>query len=330
MRKNQEGEKKEMSLPFIKNKKARKAWDFFESLIVAFILAMILRQFVIASYKIPTGSMENTLLVGDFLLGTKFNWGAPIPFSYHKFPALSEVQRNDIVIFRSPQPPYLEYIKRCVAMPGDVVEIRDKRLYIDGVFQPLPPGGQNSDFSFYEIRDNFGPVVVPVVGDTMRADSQDFLMFVFFQNLFKQENPRSNIVVERYFVVDSIKSKTYNFRTMNNKEVRIEQFDFDTLQWTLASSLINLIRRDSGDSTAHIHQVMFVDGERVDEFVVESDVYFVLGDNRDASQDSRFWGFVSQRKVLARPLLIYFSKDDGVVGSFLSRIRFERLGTLIR
>jgi signal peptidase I len=148
-----------------------------ESLIIALIMALIIKTSIVEAYKIPSGSMENTLLVGDFLLANKFIYGMklPIPFTDIKLPALENPKPGDIIIFKYPNDQTINYIKRCVAVEGQTVEIKNKQLYVDGKPIPLPPEGKftdrriapyNQDISKnltwgYGIRDNMPPRVVP-------------------------------------------------------------------------------------------------------------------------------------------------------------------------
>lgn len=157
----------------IKNRSARR--EYIEAIIVALIIAVILRTFVVQAYHIPTESMENTLLVGDYLLVDKF--------SYH----FREPEPGDIIVFQYPLNPNKDYVKRCVAIEGQVVEMRDKVLYVDGeertdvstatYIDPkiLPASLSN--------RDNFAPIRVPpgqvfVLGDN-RDNSRDSRVWGF-------------------------------------------------------------------------------------------------------------------------------------------------------
>lgn len=161
-------------------------WDNFKQIGIAVILAIIIKTSIVEAYKIPSQSMEDTLLVGDFLLANKFGYGARIPLADWRLPALSTPEPNDIVIFIWPKDGVTKYIKRCVAVPGDTVEIKDKTLYVnseefkmpdhgkfidttaDGevIIQPRRPGGLDS-------RDNFGPFVVPERCYFMMGDNRD-------------------------------------------------------------------------------------------------------------------------------------------------------------
>jgi len=176
-----------------KNKKHRQwyeqAGEMVESLGIALIMALIIKTSIVEAYKIPSGSMENTLLVGDFLLANKFIYGMklPIPFVDIKLPTIEDPKPGDIIIFKYPKDPSINYIKRCVAVGGQTVEIKNKQLYVDGKPIPLPPEGKFTDRRIvpYQtgaslgigIRDNMPPKVVPdgylfVMGDN-RDNSAD-------------------------------------------------------------------------------------------------------------------------------------------------------------
>jgi signal peptidase I len=155
-------------------------WENFKQIAIAVLLAVIIKTSIVEAYKIPSQSMEDTLLVGDFLLANKFVYGARVPFVDWRLPAIDEPEPGDIVIFVFPRDGVTKYIKRCVAAGGDTVEIRNKQLFINGErFQdpnyakfiekrvvPRGPGGSDS-------RDNFGPYVVPPRHYFMMGDNRD-------------------------------------------------------------------------------------------------------------------------------------------------------------
>lgn len=208
--------------------------EWAKSILVAFILFLFIRAFFVQAFKIPTGSMENTLLVGDFLLVNKLIYGPKIPFTDTRLPAIREPERGDIVVFKYPLDQDLDFVKRCVALPGDTVEMRNKALIVNG------KKVEESYVHFMSKR------VVP-------------------------GNPH------------------------NEKRNPIESPRFP-------------LPRDNFGA-----------------FVVPEGKYFVLGDNRDNSSDSRVWGFVDRDLVIGTPLFIYFSWDRE---TFLPR--FGRLGKFVR
>ncbi len=155
------------------------AREYLEVILVAVGLALFLRTFVVQAFRIPSASMEDTLLVGDFLLANKFIYGAKIPFINWRLPALQEPESGDIIIFQYPLDPGRDFIKRCVAGPGQTVEIQNKVLYVDGkrTVDPLRSKYTNPTIrpkqSPEGIRDNFGPVEVPPDHFFMMGDNRD-------------------------------------------------------------------------------------------------------------------------------------------------------------
>lgn len=152
-------------------------WEYAKSLGIAFLLAIVIKTSIVEAYKIPSGSMEDTLLVGDFLLANKFVFGSRIPLLDYRLPALRDPEPGDVVIFKFPDDPSINYIKRCIAKGGQTVEIRNKRVYVDGVVVPLPLTGK---FAFGDVepptscsRNGYGPVKVPEGEYFMLGDNRD-------------------------------------------------------------------------------------------------------------------------------------------------------------
>jgi signal peptidase I len=158
-------------------KKKSVLWEWVESILIAFVLAMVIRTFVIQAFKIPTGSMRMTLIEGDAILVNKFIYGAKIPFTDLRLPALRQPKRGDVVVFIFPQDPKKDFIKRLVGVEGDTVEIINGTIYIND--KPVVEQGFNGNY--YYNRGEFGEVgkkiTVPegsffVMGDNS-ASSQD-------------------------------------------------------------------------------------------------------------------------------------------------------------
>ncbi len=208
-------------------RKKSKLRQHVESIAFTILLALLLRSFVVQAFRIPSGSMEDTLLVGDFLLANKFLYGPTIPFTPIRLPGIRKPKPGDVIIFRFPRNPHKDFIKRVIAVEGQVVEIRNKRVYVDGKEVPPPPKAKFLDPNILprEIspRDNFGPVRVP------------------------------------------------------------------------------------------------------------KDCLFVMGDNRDNSLDSRYWGFVPLKNVKAKAMIIYFSWNGRApLWDIPHKIRWWRIGKIIR
>ncbi|MCJ7507261.1 MAG: signal peptidase I [candidate division Zixibacteria bacterium] len=147
--------------------------EYLESFIIALILALFIKYSIVEAYKIPSGSMEDTLLVGDFLLANKFIYGSRLPIIGVRLPALAQPKSGDIIIFKYPLNPKVNYIKRCVAIEGQVVEMRDKVLYVDGKRVQDPPEGKHEDLDILEGRDNFAPIRIPKGYIFMMGDNRD-------------------------------------------------------------------------------------------------------------------------------------------------------------
>ncbi len=153
-------------------------WEYGKSLGIALILAWVIKTSVVEAYKIPSSSMEDTLLVGDFLLANKFLYGARLPLIDVRLPELRDPKPGDIVIFKYPKDPSVNYIKRCIAVGGQKVEIRDKIVYVDNEIVRLPENGKFTSGnrvlqSSQSPRDNFGPYVVPENHYFMLGDNRD-------------------------------------------------------------------------------------------------------------------------------------------------------------
>ncbi|MBN2141042.1 MAG: signal peptidase I [Desulfovibrionaceae bacterium] len=211
--------------------------EYAEALFIALLLALFIRTFIVQAFKIPSGSMLETLLIGDHLLVNKFGYGVRAPFTDKIVIPVGEPKRGDIVVFEYPEDPSKDFIKRVVAVPGDSVEIRAKQVFLNNQLLNEP---------FIRHTD---PHVYP------RPDCL----------------PEVNADPDRYF--DGI---NHNFKRDNMPLTRVPE------------------------------------GK-----------YFVMGDNRDESHDSRFWGFVDRGAILGKALIIYWSWEG------LTDIRWERIGKLV-
>jgi len=157
--------------------------EYVEAIVLAVLLTVVIRGLVVQAFRIPTGSMENTLLVGDFLFVNKLVYGSEIDIGaaghrlvYYRFPAIRQPQHGDVIVFRYPDDPSRDFIKRCVAVEGQTVEIRDKILYVNDQAQVEPYAIHSDDKVLpkeISARDNFGPTVVPKGHIFMMGDNRD-------------------------------------------------------------------------------------------------------------------------------------------------------------
>ncbi len=177
------------------NEKARQkslVREYGEAIIIAVLLALFIRAFVVQAFKIPSGSMKPTLLVGDHILVNKFIYGVKVPILNKELLHIKDPKRFDIVVFQYPVDPSKDFIKRVIGLPGDTVQVKDKKVYVND--KPLDePWAVHSDPKVLPAsvspRDNMGPIVVPpnnlfVMGDN-RDESYDsrFWKFVEFDDL---------------------------------------------------------------------------------------------------------------------------------------------------
>lgn len=158
--------------------------EYFESIVIAVILALFIRTWVVQAFKIPTGSMENNLLIGDHLLVNKFVFSPTAVAAARAILPVSTVRRGDVVVFKYPEDPERDFIKRIVGLPGETLEVRNKVVHIDGrpLQEPyvhfLQPAGRGAhEVTSYDVRENYGPVTIPAghyfaMGDN-RDNSQD-------------------------------------------------------------------------------------------------------------------------------------------------------------
>jgi len=294
-----------------KEKQARKSRksSAFRGLLHIIVSVLILRATVIEAYNVPTGSMETTIRIGDFILGNKFIYGIRTPdwigipwtnigFSvpYYRLPGFEEPKTGDVVIFRYPNDrwpasqigpldPSLNYIKRCIAGPGQTLNIVEKDVFVDNVMFPLPENGRASKLNLYDEdyqermifppgmgnRDNFGPLRIPAAGDTL---------------MFTKDN--MNLAV-------------------------------------------NVISLEGHDVRSGIAGQLKIDGISADHYVCEQNHYFMMGDNRDNSHDSRYWGLVPESNIIGEALLTYLSWEQTEPNLLkrIFKIRPERMFRLI-
>jgi signal peptidase I len=199
------------------------AREYFESICVAVILALFVRTFVVQAFKIPTGSMENNLLIGDHLLVNKFVFAPTATALEDMLLPIDPIERGDIIVFKYPEDPERDFIKRVIGLPGETLELRNKKVFINGVMLDEPyvqylfePSDEEPAFDF-DVRVTYGPVTVP-------------------------------------------------------------------------------------------------DGQ-----------YFMMGDNRDNSQDSRYWGFMPGEYIKGKALFVYFSLSDEPGSNLFNGVRWSRL-----
>ncbi|MAT39415.1 MAG: signal peptidase I [Ectothiorhodospiraceae bacterium] len=278
--------------------KRKKVKDFIRVLAIAFFIAIFLKVFLVEAYRIPTSSMENTLVVGDYLFVNKFIYGVHTPRSIpltsirlphtQILPGLSQPERGDVIVFEYPgsspaleTPDVLHYIKRCIGLPGDTVELAGKRVFVNGYRQSEP---SQATFDTYTMNQSDVEQGVFPAGRTYNRDWWGPMVV-----------PYEGMVVEL---------------SLENLE-----------EWRLFIEREGHTIRFTSDAQIEI------DGDVQSTYTVEDDYYFVLGDNRDNSDDSRYWGFVPEDHIIGEALFIYWSWDleeQIRTGSFFPDVRWGR------
>ena len=276
---------------------------FIEIALFAVASALFIKTFVIEAFRIPTGSMEKTLLAGDFLLVNKLVYGASspkyIPFTniqipYFTLPSLAEPKNNDVIVFEFPDKLYeakslenANYIKRCIGVPGDTLKIINKRVFINNKLFPLPENGiinyeDVTPSGYYNQRifpkssgwneDNYGPIFIPGKDSTIRITLSNITQW---EDLINSEFEDTVVTIkEDQIYINNLPEKFYTFK---------------------------------------------------------KDYFFVMGDNRDDSFDSRFWGYVPRDKIIGEAILIYWSWDSSVeVSGIFNTLSPLRLGRIFQ
>jgi signal peptidase I len=304
----------------------------------ALIMALIFIIYIIQAFKIPSGSMEDSLLVGDFLLGLKFLYGAPVlPYSYKKFPAITSPKPGDVVIFTYPGADKKDYIKRCVAGPGQTVETHGERLLIDGKEFVLPPRGKFIRNGELDKRiSEYKPLRIPAKGDVIRPADCELREFLFLKSLIHQENPSDSVRVDFQLYIDGKFSNDQPIpliNPINQQETTIPFNDlpWSTDDWTRVDNDLSFIKSLFPAHAVEIKRLLQLDGKPVNSYTVKHDNYFMMGDNRDNSLDSRYWGYLDRNFVKAKAFILYFSLDKDIPWWELPlKIRWNRIGKLIR
>lgn len=215
--------------------------DYSRSFFPVLLIVFLLRSFLFEPFRIPTGSLEPTLLVGDFILVNKYDYGIRLPVVHQTIKATGTPQRGDIMVFRYPPNPSVDYIKRVIGLPGDKISYINKELFIND-----------------------------------------------------QKIPQSLITTE------SVKDEVNEVMNVEKKQEDLLGIKHDIYINPLSRSL-------------DYHDI-----------VVPKGMYFVMGDNRDASADSRYWGFVDDKDIVGKAVMVWMSWDSDKIG-----IRWRRIGQSI-
>lgn len=257
--------------------------EYAESLVFALILALIMRQFVVQAFKIPSGSMEETLLVGDHILVNKF---------LYRF---NDPKRFDIIVFQYPWDNERDFIKRVIALPGDRVEIMPQQISVNG--QSLDDTRYTHyDSASYRYK-HFGPITVPKKGDIVEI-RKDNRLYLNNEPITMPTNPCGR------------------------------QGLFDPLDGEWKSGFAVFYARLFPQEEKDGRKKEVTLEQPIGPITVDDDYYFTLGDHRDNSKDSRYWGFVKRDRIKGKAFFIYWSWNRQ--GPALEAVRWNRLGKLLQ
>ena len=155
--------------------------EYFESIVIAVILALFIRTFVVQAFKIPTGSMENNLLIGDHLLVNKMVFAPTASAIERALTPVDDIKRGEVLVFKYPEEPDRDFIKRVIGLPGETLEVREKKVYINGKaldepyvhFLAPPSTSEYNEITSFDVRERYGPVTVPADQYFMMGDNRD-------------------------------------------------------------------------------------------------------------------------------------------------------------
>lgn len=296
--------------------------DWIKALFYALITVLVIKAFLIDVYTIPTSSMEKTLLPGDLIFVNKLSYGIRIPFINYRLPKISEVKHGDVVVFNYPMDDNTVlsnkslYIKRCVAVPGDTFQMKNKLIFVNGVQQKDLDQNQFNYNVVTNIEINqdtllkYGITEGGKVGNlnewqlTMTLDSKKRLEDLNYITSIKEIQVASNSFADYIFPYH----KFYQWNIDYFGELIIPKKGVTV---RLNANNIHLYKRIIETYEKNKFQesdgTILINEEEVTSYTFKMDYYFMMGDNRHNSSDSRFWGFVPENHIVGKAQNILFS-----------------------
>lgn len=395
----------------------------FASIVFAIVAATLIRAYTFEAFTIPTPSMEKSMMVGDFLFVSKLQYGSRLPmtpfslplmhnkvpftnikaftdvvkFPYLRLPKISEVERFDPVVFNYPMEDEYpvdkreHYVKRCVALPGDTLQIKDGQVIVNGAFADLPPRTirqfqyfvrTKGRLSANGLKESFDINIDPEAGDIIAlrnfdgdytdasgqpfsirtnvpqgkddyiitisdAAIDEFMAISNIDTLFRlnykigQENiPKSLKVYYKYFLNDERRifpeTKNYKWTRDNFGPIHLpsegSSVELTINNYHLYQRIIEVYEGHSFEvnppKEAGQPHTFLIDGEPQTEYSFAQNYYWMMGDNRHNSLDSRYWGFVPEDHIVGKPVFIWMSYDK-YGEAWMDKIRFDRVFTTV-
>ena len=361
-----------------KEKKKSKSKSEFRSWIdaigFAIIAATILRTFLIEAYTIPTSSMEKSMLIGDFLFVSKVAYGPRVPmtpiavplvhhtvpffgiksyseslkFPYHRMKGLGKIKRNDCVVFNWPAEKLgrpidkkENYVKRCVGIPGDILELTESELIVNGTAQELFKGVKNQ--WHYKLMTNgtgLNPNILREKYDiteggrgrnrneynlSLTNENRDALASFSNISSIKRKVEKKGVFANYIFP----HNENYAWNIDNFGPIKIPEAGAK-VDLTITNLLIykDIIERYENNKLEIIDNQIYINDELSENYVFKMNYYWMMGDNRHNSADSRFWGFVPENHIVGKALFIWMSWDKNAKG--LKKVRWNRLFTSVK
>jgi signal peptidase I len=355
--------------------------EWREAIIFAVVVATLIRWSTVEAFVVPTGSMENSIRVGDFLFVSKLHYGPrtprtplQIPLTHQKvwgteipsylpwielpswrLPAISQVKREDVVVFNVPpvsmndgidRPIDLKtyYVKRCVGIPGDSLVVKNRRIIVNG--EPLG-NPTNMKFSYLAIA-KYGINKRNLVKLGLDSDDYYFLgrtsddkvvyrMFLTHDQLSAVKAASYITDVQQDDTTDdgpdadifpSVMNSSWNSNSYGPLTIPGEGMTITINDSTLGLYGETVLLYENLKNVSMTANTLTIDGRPIQEYTFKQDYYFMMGDNRNNSLDSRYWGFVPADHIVGKPLFIWLSVDQEA--DLLHKIRWNRLFTLIR
>ena len=332
------------------NNKMKKTINEMKSLFLLIVIILTIKVTIFEMYIVPTGSMENTIMTGDFLVGNRFVYGMRTPdrigimdlavdLPSIKLPSFKEPKRGDVIIFKFPRDVRQKYVKRCVAEPGDILEIKDKVIYINNERYDLPENGKfvipnllSDTFIQNDIflgdkgnKDQFQKIRMPKKGDTIPIESNNLQLLIHIMLLDGNDVVMISDGKEFPFSMNDPnelfrrKSMFWFFKRPNPNKIfsNISNDYFPRGSILLPWQISN---RPAPDNLL-INGISISD---IKSYKVKKDYYWAMGDNRDDSLDSRYWGFIPRDYILGEALFSWFS-----INLKTGFPRFNRIGKVI-
>ncbi len=350
----------------VKKKSASREW--FDAIVFAVIAATIIRGLFIEAYVIPTGSMERSLLVGDYLFVSKLSYGARTPITpiafpfahhtmpitgtkaywdgvqwpYYRLPGFGEIKRNDVVVFNWPMdadPPVSRpidkrenYIKRCLGIGGDTLKIVNGQVFVNNKPAETPPMSQ-TDYRVETNGTDFNPKTISDLDIDMSA-TEVANVYIFTMPASKVQQIKSFSNVREVAPLANPKNEFESRAFPGDPNLKWNQDNYGPIIIPKKGMTIKLTKENfqiyrrviavyEGNKVDVVGDIFMINGKRAGSYTFKMNYYWMMGDNRHNSLDSRYWGFVPEDHIVGKALFVWMSWNDN--GSFLSKIRWNRL-----